>query len=342
MRWPWSKTAVEKRSYTSEILAAVFQHAATESADAGKSAAVETGAGFLARALQGAEVEGPGWVRDMISPVVLSQIGRGLIRRGSSVWAVESDSLTEAGYWIFEHGATADRNSWRCRVTDHGPSGSRTRLLPWNRIVFTQWGHDPALPWAPAGPMQFASLTAAMASNTEQALGHEAATPVGAVLEIPAEGWDDDELGAVKNAINQAKGRIFFADAMKVGDKSLEPDSGWKQKHIGPMPTDALVEIGKDSFHRSLAAMGLPIDLFAGGGNSQGQREAARRAHLNLIMPVTKMIQHELRDKLDTDLRIRHDTHFLDMVSRSIVIEKLTGAGVALNVALDAVALSDA
>ena len=340
MRWPWQKP--EKRSsYTNSILSAVFQHSTQIYADAGKTAGVEAGAGYVARSLAGAEVSGPAWAQDMLTPTVLSQIGRGLIRRGSSVWAVEPEMLSEAGYWNFEQGANSNRAGWRCRVTDHGPHGSRVRVLPYDRILFMAWAHDPAVPWAPSGPLQFASTTAALASNAEEALSHEAQTPVANVLEVPAEGWEDKQLEDVKSKINTADGRLFFADALKTGDRTVDPDSGWKQRHVGPMPTKELAEIGRDSFQRALAAMGLPPDLFQHGANAQGQKEAARRAHLNLILPLSRMIEHELQAKLDSSIRLKHETYFADMVGRAQVIEKLTGSGVALNVALNAVGLGD-
>ncbi len=98
------------------------------------------------------------------------------------------------------------------------------------------------------------------------------------------------------------------------------------------MPTAELAEVARDSFNRTLAAMGLPPDLFSGSGTAQ--REAARRAHLNLIMPLTRLVESELADKLGGDISLRHDHYFLDMVSRAQVIEKLVGAGVSMVVAL--------
>ena len=42
---------------------------------------------------------------------------------------------------------------------------------------------------------------------------------------------------------------------------------------------------------------------------------------------------------LNSGIRLKHETYFADMVGRSQVVEKLTGAGVALPVALAAVGL---
>ncbi|MDE0508963.1 MAG: hypothetical protein OXI17_10050 [Gammaproteobacteria bacterium] len=338
IKWPWERS--EKRSYTSDILAAVFQYAATKASDAGKTAAVEAGAGFVSRSMAGAKIGGPEWAKTMLSPMVMSQIGRGLIRRGNSVWEIGTDHLLEAGYWNFEHGGP-DRDSWRCRITANGPHSTRTRVLGYDAILFFAWGHDPAVPWAPSGPLQFASLTASLVGNSEEALSHDAATQVSSIVEVPSDGWSDKKLKGVIAKIKNAKGRIFFTDVLKSGDRTVDPDSPWKQRRIGPTPDAVLAEIQRDSFQRTLAAMGIPYDLFSGHGNSQGQKEAARRAQINLILPVTRMIEHEMQTKLDPGIRIKHDKYFTDMVGRAQVVEKLTAAGVAMNIVLDAVEIVD-
>lgn len=338
MRWPWQKA--ERRGYTDRILQSIYQHATEVAADAGKSSAMESGAGFVARALAAAEVVGPEWARRMLPPLALAQIGRGLIRRGVSIWAIGEDEVFEAGYWNFQQGAVS-RDSWRCRVTLNGPHDTIDRVLPFERILFFEWGHHPAIPWAPSGPLQFASTAGELASNTERALAHESATPVSAIVEVPADGWADNELAGVKAKIKNAAGRLFFADAMKTGDRLTDPDSSWRQKHIGPMPVGELVELGRDAYQRALGAMGLPPDLFQHGANAQGQKEAARRAFLNVVVPLGKVIERELQDKLDSRIRLKHDRYFADAVGRAQVVEKLTAAGVPLNVALSAVEIVD-
>ncbi len=333
MRPPWRKRPVEapeRRSYTSDILAAVFQNATRTANDAGKTAAVEAAAGYVARALAGAEVSGPPWAVDMLPPHVLSQMGRGLMRRGATVWAIEADMLTEAGYWNFHAGPTADKSGWTCQVTDNGPHGSRTRNLPFDRLVFVPWSNDPAIPWTPSGPMQNASLTAALAGNAEEALSHEAATPVGNVVEIPSDGAGADQYEATKEALKSARGRVWFQEAMRGADRGNDPDSSFKQKHVGPMPAGELVSIGEQAYSRTLAAMGVPPDLFQHGANSQGQREAARRCHLNLIVPLSRIVERELRDKLDGGIRLKHETYFADMAGRAGAFQKLVSGGMDL------------
>ena len=67
-----------------------------------------------------------------------------------------------------------------------------------------------------------------------------------------------------------------------------------------------------------------------------------RRYHLGTVLPLAKILQHELRDKLDApELSINFDTYALDMVSRATVVDKLVRAGVATGTALAAVGLDE-
>ena len=51
------------------------RRASAKVADVSGTAATEAAAGALSRALCSAEVQGPGWVRDAVSPVWLAQVG---------------------------------------------------------------------------------------------------------------------------------------------------------------------------------------------------------------------------------------------------------------------------
>ena len=325
MRWPWQK-APERRSYTSDILAAVFQHATQTANDAGKTAGVEFAAGYVSRQLASAEVQGPPWAQRMLTPMVLSQMARGLIRRGSTLWAIEAEMLTEAAYWNFVAGATADKSGWRCNVTDSGPHGTRHRTLPFDRLVFVAWSNDPAIPWAPGGPMQNASLLATLAGNAAEALSHDAAAQVGSVIEIPSDGRSADQYEGTKEALKTAKGRIYFQETLKTGDRNTDPDSSFKQKRFGPMPDANLVEASQQAFLHTLASCGIAPDLAQHGANSQGQREAARRTHLNLILPLSKLLEHELREKLDDSIRLRHEGYFGDLQGRASALKATVAA----------------
>ena len=66
-------------------------------------------------------------------------------------------------------------------------------------------------------------------------------------------------------------------------------------------------------------------------------RETRYLWHMDIVVPVTRLVEHELRLRLETDVHLRHDGYRLDAVSRTTVVRKLTQAGGTLPVALAAV-----
>ena len=109
-------------------------------------------------------------------------------------------------------------------------------------------------------------------------------------------------------------------------------------KRLGPNMPQAFVELADAAFMRTLAACGCPPSIFL-DSDGTAQREAVRRWHLNVVLPLARIVEHELTRKLETDIRLRFDAYPMDVVSRATVVHKLTAAGVALPVALAAVGL---
>ena len=87
MRLPWQRRRTERRSYTDTITSA-FQAAAEGGTSTAPlaTAAVETATGLHARCLAAATVRGaPDDIQAALTPLVLAQIGRELVRRGESL-----------------------------------------------------------------------------------------------------------------------------------------------------------------------------------------------------------------------------------------------------------------
>ena len=362
MRWPWS-TKPEKRQsggYTDRLVAALSEAASATVADVSSTAAIEAAAGALSRALMAAEVEGPGWARDAVSPVWLAQVGRSLVREGASLSVVTMGGdgaleLVPAAFWNFENldpGANEGEReaTWMARVTTYGPSTSYTRIVDRDGMVFVRWGTAPGTRYRGQGPTSWASLTAKLQGEAERSLGDEAAGPLAQIITAP-EGEDlaDTEDGtdthaAEKAAIKAARGRLALVETTRTGGENgpgAAPARDWDPRRLGPDMPAAFVQVADAAFQRMLAACGVPPSMFV-DADGTAQREALRRWHQNLVVPVTKLLEHEIRQRLEVDVKIRHDTYALDMVSRAQVVAKLTAAGVALPVALAAVGLSSA
>ena len=99
------------------------------------------------------------------------------------------------------------------------------------------------------------------------------------------------------------------------------------------MPPESMATIRKDAFEAVLAACGVPASLFT-DADGTSQREAVRRWHLNLVLPLARMVEHELTAKLESEVRLKFDSYPLDLAGRAQAFQKLVAGGVAVNEAL--------
>ena len=352
MRWPWSKP--ERREsggdFSDAVVRLIEAQAAGTAADASSTAAVEAAAGALSRAMSSAEVVGEAWVQDAVSPVVLGQMGRDLIRSGDSMHVVRVGGdgavrLIPASSWHWE--GSHDPASWAVRATCYGPSTSTTWNLPASAVVFIKWGSNPGQPYVGVAPTSWAHTTARLGSEVERSVADEVAGPLAQLLAVPQDGGDDgddDPLKMLKADIAGARGRALLLETTAGGwgeGKTAAPQADWRQQRLGPQPPDVLAQLRRDAFAHVLAACGAPPSMFVDNADGTAQREAVRRWHLNLVLPLARMVEHELSAKLESPVKLRFDSYAMDMVSRATVVAKLTQAGVAPGVALAAVGLAD-
>ena len=344
MRWPWTKPEARQSGggYTDAITAAITAQASAKVADVSSTAAIEAAAGALSRAFAAAEVDGPSWAQEAVTPVWLAQVGRSLIREGASLSVIvmggEGDvELVPASFWNFENldpGALEGERerSWRARVTTYGPSSSWTRLVQRDGLVFVRWGTSPGTRYRGQGPTSWAHLTARLQGEAERSLADEAAGPLAQIIPIPQDGGDDDDeendpLSALKAGIAAARGKAMLVETTAAGygeGKAAAPTRDWKAERLGPAPPEALVQLSKMAFARMLAACGCSPALFD-DSHGTSMREALRQWHLGTVMPLARILQHELSARLDAPIKLRFDGYPRDMVSRATVFAKIAG-----------------
>ena len=350
MRWPWQR---EKRDsggdFSDAIVRLIEAQAAGTAADASSTAAVEAASGALSRAFASAAVIGAPWVQEAVSPATLAQIGRDLIRSGDSMHVIRMgrDGLVQlipASSWHWE--GNHDPASWTVRVTAYGPSTSTTWNLSAASVVFVRWGSTPGQPYVGVGPLSWAHTTARLQSEAERSLADEASGPVAQIVPVPQDGGDDsdaDPLAMLKADIKAARGKALLVETSAAGwgeGRTAAPQRDWQAARLGPAPPESMATIRRDAFEAVLAACGTPPSLFT-DADGTSQREALRRWHLNTVLPLARLLEHELTAKLETPIELKFDTYALDMVSRATVVAKLAQAGVPMATALDAVGLAD-
>ena len=351
MRWPWPKR--ERRDsggdFSDAVVRLIEAQASGTAADASSTAAVEAASGALSRAFASAEVVGEPWVQECVSPGVLAQVGRDLIRSGDSMHVIRMGPdgmvhLIPASSWHWE--GNHDPDSWTVRATCYGPSTSTTWNLPASGVVFVRWGSTPGQPYVGTGPLSWAHTTARLQSEAERSLADEAQGPLAQLIAVPSDGGDDgddDPLKMLKADIRQARGKALLLETSAAAwgeGRQAAPQRDWQASRLGPTPPESMATIRKDAFEAVLAACGTPPSLFL-DSDGTSQREAVRRWHLNLVLPLARIVEHEMTAKLETPVELKFDSYALDMVSRATVVAKLAQAGVPMTTALDAVGMGD-
>ena len=296
MRWLWQPR--EDRSsggdFTDAVVRLIEAQAADAVADASATAAVEAAAGALSRALAAAEVSGPSWATEAVSPAYLAQVGRDLIRSGASLHVIRTAGdrvrLLPAASWHFE--GDHDPDTWTVRATAYGPSSSTTWNLAASGVVFVRWGGTPGQTYVGTGPLSWAHTSARLGSEAERSLADEAADPLAQLLAVPQDGGDpdgdDDPLAGLRGDVSRARGWALLLETTAAGwgeGRNAAPSRDWQASRLGPAPPAAMTEVARDAFARVLAACGTPPALFTDGADGTAQREALRRWHLGTVLP---------------------------------------------------------
>ena len=60
---------------------------------------------------------------------------------------------------------------------------------------------------------------------------------------------------------------------------------------------------------------------------------------ISTVLPLARLLEHELTVKLEAEVKLGFDTYALDMVSRAQVVQKLAQAGVDVSTAMMAVGM---
>ena len=182
----------------------------------------------------------------------------------------------------------------------------------------------------------------------------ESGGPLAQILPIPRNDVTDpdadpdedtaDPLAGLRSDIKKARGRALLTETVAAGwgeGKASAPQADWTARRLGPAPPEAMVQLRRQSFDAVLSSCGVPPSMFTDGAGT-GQREALRRWHMNVCLPLAKILEQELSEKLEVDIRLTLDGYARDMVGRAQVVARLTGAGVNIDTALMAAGLSEA
>ena len=350
MRWPWDRTELRQAggAYADALVSLIQSRAGGNSVgEPNAIAALEIASGMWSRGFASAQLDP---VIEAVTPGVMASIGRSLVRRGESLWAIDvrrgEITLTPAASWDVAGGA--DPASWFYRLDLFGPSGGETRVYPASSVCHFRFASDPERPWAGIAPLGYARATGKLAGNLELRLGEEASASVGSLLPIPSDGGDgdvdNDPLASLKADLKNLQGSTALVETTSAAwgeGRAASPLSDWQPKRMGANPPPTLAELRGATNLDVLQACGIPAGLVSDRAEGSGQREAWRRFSVGTLQPAARLVGQELADKLDVPgLRIHFEgLSASDLAGKSRSVATFVKSGVPLSRALEMVGL---
>ncbi len=344
--WPWSKRAPEQRStaqgYTASLTAALQAGAEGGVADTAPlaTAALEAAGGLYARCLAAAVVKGADDVAGALTPPVLALIARNLIRRGEDhhrIYVRGGRLVLEPAGFAYAHGDGPDPMRWTYNATLYGPTDSRHEWVPAASMLHCRYSVDASRPWLGVPPWSWAASTSQAIAALDRFVANEASKPHGALLGMPESPQIDEDgdvtpLDAFRGDLYKAKGGTLITEYSGNADPEAPTGQrgsrlehlrfGMMRETVDPLRTAA----GRDV----LAACGVPPTLLVPNSDGTAQREAYRRFLHTSLRPMARLVETELRMKLDApNLRLdMGELHAADSEARARSFANFIKAGV--------------
>ena len=323
----------EADNFTDAIVQLLIERAQNPTdADVSATGALEAASGIIGRAFASASIEGATpMITAALTPDVMTYIGRGLIRAGEVVYALDTSAgaldLIPAHSWDIEGGPNP--RTWRYHLQLPGPSGDMAQELPNDGVLHFKYAVNPNRPHVGLSPVSSGSLAAKLSANTNQALADETGMPRGGVLPLPIP--PGETTSTLESRIARLRGKILAAETQRggYGDKDNAPKDDYMVKRIGAMPPAPLVQLRDDADMLLLAVCGVSPSLFMSNSDGTAQREAYRRFLFSTIQPLGAIVQTELRLKMEApDLAIDwSELRASDIASRARAFKGLIDSG---------------
>ena len=331
--WPW-KSEQRESSFTDALISQIVSQASGGTlARPAATGALEASASIVARCFAAADVAGPDQYAAGLGPSTLSMIGRSLIRQGEILFAIEIMDgrvmLIPASSWDVT-GSFAP-SSWSYRLTLGGPSRLETREpVAADGMIHIRLQSDPEEPWRGVAPLASAAIAGRLSAETMQALADEASGPRGMLLPTPVDG-NDPTIATLKSDIRALRGKLALVESTSSGwaadGAQQRPRGDWESRRLGAAPPAPLIQQADLASREVYAACGIPLGVVL-DVEGTGQRESFRRLLHSTIMPMAKIVEQELTEKLETPISLSFDRLFAaDLSGRARAFQSLVNGG---------------
>ena len=335
--WPFGTKLETRAGYTDTLIQGLVSRVQGRSlAIPSATASLEACAGTVGRGFAACEVAGPDSIIQALTPSIMEMIGRSLIRTGELVLLID----TQAGRLRLLPAETHDiqgspyPDEWEYRLTLGGPSRTITHeFVPSQSVLHFRYAVDPSTPWRGNGPVQVAALAGKLSAETVRALAEESSGPVGRLLGIPVDG-DDATVQALKTDIANAKGRTAIIEAGDWSNAGGDSKVSLRSERFGGEPPASMVELLSVASQEVYSACGLNQALW-GGSQAASVREAWRLALFGVLSPLGRLVEAELRDKLDDEVSLSwQELRASDLSGRARAFQSMVGGGMDISKAI--------
>ena len=338
MKWPFgNKLETRDDSYSDVLIAALVSRAQGKTLSIPTAtAALEACAGTVGRGFAASEVTGPDSLTRALTPGVLELVGRSLIRHGEIVFLIDTTSGRLRLVPAETHDVTGGPfpEEWEYRLTLGGPSRTHTYdYVPAQSVLHFRYACDASTPWRGNGPVQVANLAGRLSAQTVNALADESSGPVGRLLGIPVDGADATVEG-LKADIKNAAGRVALLETGDWGNAGGDAKVDLKAERFGAEPPASLVDLVDVSSREIYAACGFNAALW-GGSQAASVREAWRLALFGVLSPLGRLVEAELKDKLDDEVSLSwQELRASDLSGRAQAFQSMVGGGMDISKAI--------
>ena len=326
-----SATPSTPKDYTALMIHALQATAA--GLNTGRIGAVETAAGMWGRAMASATVTPDSAALAGLTPPVMEQIGRALLTRGESLHViVVADggvSLLPASSWDVR----GDSQTWWYRCVLSAPDHTQTVSVPAASVLHPRYGCDVRRPWRGCSPLVSAAETLRGASNIEAATAEEFSftlaqlvTPDSMKPDMPGGPvlYDGNQQGQLADSFAQA----LAHPAPMIGSNVIVPPEAVKLSRLGPEPPESYEGLRTVIEMTVYRACGIPVSLLDSRAAGTASREAYRQFVASTVEPIGRLVEHEIRLKLDSGAGISFDgLRSTDLTARARAFSSLTTGG---------------
>lgn len=245
-------------------------------------------------------------IQDALKRSTLAYMARQVTRQGESLHLIKINGSVElwpSHNWEI-YGDTPSEKEWTYDVYCPSPQGQFSARVPSSDVIHVRIQVDRDNPWDGKSALRCTPNVGSAVVRSERSISQELSGPVGRLIPAPMSPENTDESKALMSVIKSLNGSLMMVESMVSGHGNLlRSDSmqktDWMQKRIGPEPTQYGIELLSNLIQLSGMSYGIPAEMLRADASSSARREAWRQYFHSVLEPLMKLIQEELRIKLD-------------------------------------------